>query len=753
MKAQNKPFAVLHAAILVLYFFGQVTLGQQEPVKSQEASDVLRISAELVQTDVMVLDKQGRFVDGLKKEDFELRADGQPVDINFIDRVIAGSPREEAQIQAARGAAARTDSPVAFRSVTRGRSIIFFLDDYHLSAQSVEKTRKFIQQFIEKDMGPLDQVAIASATGQIGFLQQFTDNKTVLRAAVARLSYRPYVIQDNEDVPMTEYQAIRINSGDRDALTYYTNELMKNTNFKSPGGQLGPPVSGPAGGRLAISDGKNKSSGISREMAESQVKRRAEYLIKQSVNVTSNTLATLESLMRSSSQYPGRKLVFLVSDGFYLINNVSGAQDWVRRITDAATRAGVLIYSMDARGLTNTVDATDKRFDPEGKLSRMNIGELSSSQDALNALAEDTGGRALFNSDTFSDAISRALRETSTYYLLAWKPMSESQKGGRFRKIEVSIKGRPELSVRVPRGYLESDPKAARTSEQKSATNAPGKTETLKPVEAAFQDAMTSFAPKRGLPTIVSATYLDTPNNGALLTASMQVAIEGLAFGQDGKRQATLDIAGVVLTDQGKPAASFKTRLNVSPLSVDPAKPDTSSVIYNYRTPLKPGIYQVRVAARDDGNGKVGSSMQWVEIPDLSQKRLTLSSLLVGGQLVSSADKKAEATNQPIQFSVDHRFRRTSHLGFWIFIYNAQRDSRSEPDVSAQVQIFREGQVIVTTPQRKLSTSGMDDLARIPYGGDFALSGLPPGRYILQITVTDRIANTSASQRTSFDVD
>lgn len=143
--------------------------------------------------------------------------------------------------------------------------------------------------------------------------------------------------------------------------------------------------------------------------------------------------------------------------------------------------------------------------------------------------------------------------------------------------------------------------------------------------------------------------------------------------------------------------------------------------------------------------------MQWIEIPDLTKKRLTLSSLLIGGQLIASAAQK-EGDAQ-VQFSVDHRFRRSSRLGFWIFIYNAGRDAQGQPDVTAQVQIFRDAQSIVTTPPRKLSMAGMTDMGRIPYGGDFALSGLTPGRYVLQITITDRVANASTSERTSFTVE
>jgi len=90
-----------------------------------------------------------------------------------------------------------------------------------------------------------------------------------------------------------------------------------------------------------------------------------------------------------------------------------------------------------------------------------------------------------------------------------------------------------------------------------------------------------------------------------------------------------------------------------------------------------------------------------------------------------------------------------------MFIYNATRNATSSPvpDVTAQVEVFRNGTPIVSTPVRILSMEGMTDLARIPYGGQFPLEALQAGRYELKITIVDRLANASASRRLQFQVD
>src|SRR5205807_651576 len=202
-----------------------------------------------------------------------------------------------------------------------------------------------------------DQVAIASPSGQIGFLQRFADTKAVMRAALARLNHRPYTARDSESITMTEYTALRIDQGDKDAINYYAEELLKATNFSSPGGGLGPPRGGPAAITRPTSGG-SQPNGMTREMAERSVKERALVLLKQSSAVSVNTLTTLESLMRSSAQMTGRKLVFFISDGFYLNDRNTAFGDKLKQITDAAIRAGVVIYTIDARGLVSETDAS-----------------------------------------------------------------------------------------------------------------------------------------------------------------------------------------------------------------------------------------------------------------------------------------------------------------------------------------------------------------------------------------------------------
>src|SRR3989440_4631483 len=117
---------------------------------------------------------------------------------------------------------------------------------------------------------------------------------------------------------------------------------------------------------------------------------------------------------------------------------------------------------MDARGLVASLTdaSSDVAFDPSGRLERASSGELLASQDAMNALAKDTGGRAVFNTNGLDTGLSNALKETSVYYLLAWRPEHAAQASGKFRRIAVTVPTRPDLTMRVRQGFYDLEPAA-----------------------------------------------------------------------------------------------------------------------------------------------------------------------------------------------------------------------------------------------------------------------------------------------------
>jgi len=712
---------------------GNFSAPAQQPQKPAD-DDVLRVKTELVQTAVTVVDKDGRFVDGLSRDQFELVVDGKPRPINFFEQVTSGSPREQ-QLTAVGKAADPTTKPVS-EAVVKGRRIIFFIDDSHLSPDSMNRTRLMLRQFLDRGMTSKDTVAIVSASGQIGFLQQFTNNKTVLEAAMGRLNPRMYDARGfgTGNTRMTEYLALSIENtkSDNKVQAYFIGECLK---------QNMPSKRSPAYGVLIAA---------LKRTCETDVRSSARAVLMQAGDITRSMYSSLENLIRSSARAPGRKLAFFISDGFLMDLGPAAAnlRDKLDRVIDAATRAGVVVYTIDARGLNTNTDVDVGNTRPrtgsgDPGLDMAMIGEIAATQDAMNGLSGDTGGRALRNMNYFDRWVEQVLDETSNYYLLAWRPESDEEKAPKFRHVQIRVIGHPELTARAPKGYVTgSQPTetAAKTIPKQAANHVA----TVE--DAEIRDALSDYYPSAGLPTALSLTYLNTPTNQTVLTSSMQVATGRLAYGSDGQQPASLRLAGVVLNDKGKIASSFKNQLNVKPLS---GQTDAGSIFYNEHTPLAPGIYQVRVAARDEKSGRVGSAMDWVVIPDLTKKQLTLSSLLLGGQVLEATSSNNGAAQ--IQLSVDHRFARSSHLGYWVFVYNAKRDGAGATNLTVQSQVVRDGKVVLNGPARKIN-SGLDDLDRIPFGEQIALSNLSPGTYDLRVTVTDAIGGTSINQTVDFSV-
>jgi VWFA-related protein len=729
MRPQNKHDPILTAILLILCLGGQAALGQQETAKPQSSDEFLRINTELVQTRVTVFDKQGHFVDGLKKEDFELRVDGRLVPISFFENIVAGSHKD--RLATVPG----TNESTRVTGATSGllflqRTIIFFLDDRHLSLDSLGRTRKTLSDFIDKEMGQNDLVAIASASGQIGFLQQFTDNKDILRAAIGRINHVPYVVTDyggNPGSPMTENMALTIErKDDPNVFEFYVQDCLK----------FAPRVTGLERASM-------------RRHCEVEVQNRARQIVLQAGTVTSSTYYSLETLLRSAERMPGSKLAFVVSDGFLADTGPRGpiASNQLGRITDEARRAGVVIYTIDARGLVSgSLDATGNvPLDPNGRLENANLREIAASQDALNALAADTGGRALRNQNYFDQFINDALAEASRYYLIAWRPEGNDEKTETFKKIQIGVLGRPDLTVRSARRFV-SNRAIASTKKKRATEEEKGTAKPEQKADADLRGALKDFYPSQGLPIQLSLIYLDTPTSGTVLTSSVQAPTEVLSYGNQGRDPAQLSIVGVVLNDQGKLAASFKTGLKVNPSSSSEGDQSPSTVIYNYRSPLKPGIYQVRVAARDDHSGILGSAMQWIVIPDLSRRQLSLSSLIVGIENVTN--KTAEAGG--IQWSVDKRFVQNSHFKFMTFIYNsAQPVSKN---LAARVQVYKDGQAVISTPFKTVVADREGDPKRVPFISEINLAELQAGRYILDVTVEDRTSQKTASQHTAFYV-
>jgi hypothetical protein len=366
------------------------------------------------------------------------------------------------------------------------------------------------------------------------------------------------------------------------------------------------------------------------------------------------------------------------------------------------------------------------------------FGEDTAVQDPLTQLAADTGGKALLNANDLNQGVKRALQESDDYYLLSWRPESEAA-GKQFHRIQVSVKGHPELSVLVQRGFFNDQPPPAVV---RAVTDKP-KTEGTFPIDelaAAIQGKLNN----RSLPTYLTANYLDLPMRGASLSILMQMDNKnGSAHAND--KPAMIDVAGVVYNESGKVVGSFTNTLA--------PEGESQHITFLDQVDVKSGLYQVRVAARDS-EGLTGTASQWLKVPDLGSHQLALSSLLIGQRESNYSGAGDAVAIQKAQLKIDRRFVPGSRLRVLTYVYNAASGASGQsPQLNGRVDIFRGNEPVVSTPARAIETKGLEDTARIPYAGEFNLAALPKGHYRIRVTVIDLNAKSFASQEATFEIE
>jgi VWFA-related protein len=676
----------------------------------QQDDNVVRIKTELVQTDVNVVDKQGKFVDGARPEDFELTLDGKPQKILFFERVAAGTKRETNQLTAV-----RTNKLVTQVDSTdtddRVRTIFFFVDDAHLSLNGLTRARKSLLEFIDSRMRHNDQVAIVSTSGQIGFLQQLTNNKTVLKTAVSRLTTKPSGDGYPGKTHISEYMASRIINQNDQALYAY---LMESTKLEQ---QMG------AGSR----HGDHRTS--SSYSADPYLRNRLRQIEGQGRLSAKATLATLRTLLSTTASLQGRKLLFLVSDGFLVNQQDADVIELMRGVTEAAAQTSTVIYSIDLREATSgsSIDvSTNAPVDFSGRTSGLETSERTANRQPLQTMSDDTGGRTLLNPDSIADGVVQALDETANYYLLAWRPDVDEQRQGKGRLI-VTVKNHPDWRVRMRKKFY-----------QPVAESAPAKN-SMDPLHV----ALASPYPRRQAPVQMSVGYTMNPANNQTLKLSMQVEPQlFLAQLESDKHKAEVDVFGAAIDDRGV-IVTFKQVLTITPDALTRQSP----VIWHQQLTVPPGLYQLRVALRERETGWTGSALEWLVVPEYSKGALQLSSVFVASR--EMGDKTAANGPQPIKVSVDRSFKAGSILRYQTYVYPA---TDTPLDVEVLGEIRRNEQQVCAVPPVLVPINVNKDQPGLPFWSEIALTGLPPGNYVLMLTARDQKSHATASQEINFTV-
>ncbi len=684
----------------------------------------LPVSTEAVRIDVVVTDKGGRPRQGLTREDFVVLEDGHPQPITQFqacavpsiaavrtDPTKAESPRDESQ-----GATPAPYPP---------RYVVLAVDDIHIDTANLMRLKKTLDDFLQRAIPPEDLVALVTTSGVRA--QDFTSDRHTLRQVVGQLS-----VQDGRprqvDVPfIDEYQAERILLGDQEAL------------------------------RVAVEEIRARRSSPNM-VAEAMTVARQVHA--EAVASSRNTLETLDNVIRGMASLRGRKIVILVSDGF-----LSGLQSQgraafdMRRIADAGTRAGVIVYSLDSRGLqastpgTSASSRTPMMATTVGQRYQMSRASELAIHDAMNALAADTGGFLAAFTNNLSGALQKIMKDTEAYYLLAYEPTSKTRDGA-FRKIEVRLPGQRDARIRHRKGYFGPDD---RKGERAARKDGPGAGASAQPVEegirSAIREALGSLAPHDALRVLLSADFVSLEAAVSQVVVSGQVDLRGVPFTRTGDRRlATVDVGGAVFDEAGVEVASLAVERAALDLTDEAyAGALERGLEYQRAAAVKPGRYRVSVAVREDGSGKIGSATRWVEVPDLAGGKLALSGLF----LMKEDDSASRTTSAPgdgpplrgIQASPVYKRQENLHLQF--FAYNLGVTSGS---LVTQTEVWRAGAVLAVSRPEALKAPRGDGSHHV-HTRKIGLRPFEPGDYEVRVVVRDERTSAEALQRAAFVIE
>jgi VWFA-related protein len=674
-----------------------------------------RVGVDVVRIDAVVTDKDGRVVSDLTPADFELRQDGdiQPVTLaQFVPVATSSDPGvQHAGAFRARPVVPAIDRPpTSPRPLSRHevqRSIALVVDDLSLSVESFAPTQRALHKFIDTDLQPHDLVALVRTSSPGGMLQPFTADRRLLHAQIDALRWS--LNSRNGVEPFSPIQGSMIT--------------------------VGMPAHGAGMGEQDF----KLVEDLRRQMS------------------ASGTLGALNLLLRGARDLPGRRAMVLLSEGFEIMRTdhgvwmpetrVRGALD---RVIEQATRAGVVIYGVDARGLQtggllasdNTVSSQEQSI-AQKSLERARF--LVDTQEGMSYLAEQTGGFAVLNTNDLAAGIRRATDDVRSYYVVGFTPaegtFAKEGKTPRLHKISLKAK-RPGLKVRTRKTFFGvSDP------------DVPLAPPT--PAEALRGAVMSPFATTE-IPLKATTLPAYSPAAGTFVRALLHIDGSVLSFtpGADGRRTADVDVLGMAFDQEGQEVGHLSTGFSLALTDHADQQSLEDGVVYVLRVPIpRPGAYQVRFAVRDRHTGALGSVGEFVQLDDIARGEFALSGIVIGENAAAADAKPAEGLDTAglLRQQARRVFGAGTNLSFAYEVYNASAPVEASASVwSGERKVFAGAPDTLTPPKEA--------------GPRFAAAGglklgdkLPPGEYVLQVVARTRDPQDkgkahSATQRVQFEV-
>jgi VWFA-related protein len=663
---------------------------------------IISTTTQLVVETVFVKDKKGNPVPGLKKEDFVVAEDGKPHDIKIFDyEELSETATVDANVDIeSKLEKKKEETPKApeVKSLTANQISPEKPGDLKY------KDRRLLVLFFDMTAMPIPDQLRAQKEAQKFLKDKMTPSDLV---AIMTFTSDVNVIQD-----FTE---------DRDLLS----KDIKNLSVGS--GQ---------GFDEATSDDSTSDTGAAFVEDDSEF----------NIFNTDRQLTALETAVKMLGSLNEKKALVYFASGITKNGFDNDAQ--LRATINAAIRANVAFYTVDARGLVATAplgDATKTSPGGSGMYSgssaRAAQGNFQGQQETLSTLAYDTGGKPLLDNNELSMGITQAQKDVSSYYIIGYYSTNEKMDGA-FRKVDIKLKT-AALSTKLAALDYRHGYYASRTWNKFTSTDK----------ERQLTEALMLSDPITDITMAVEYDYFRLAKDRYFIPISLKIPGSELVLAKSGGAEKTvIDFIGEVTdTTTKRVVQNVRDIANIKLSDATATELAKRPIAYDTGFSLPPGKYKLKLLARENETGKIGTYQHDLIIPDLTteQVKLPISSVILSSQrtLLSEAvftaekDKKLLSLNPLYQDgkqmvpSITRVFTRNQEMYVYLEAYEPAATS-TEPIV-ATVTFYR-GKVKAFQTDPLQVTDGLNAKTKaVPLRFSLPVSSLRAGNYTCQVSVFD----------------
>jgi VWFA-related protein len=671
---------------------------QNPPAAAPAGVAKFEANAQLVVETVSVTDKSGKPVEGLTAKDFTVTEDGVAQTISFCEYQkladdLVPVPAPAPTQVAANEPEKKADPVTQFQISPERPGDIRYKD------------RRLITLYFDMGaMPPPDQLRAQSAA--VKFLKE--QMRPADLVALMSFSDRLHVLQDFTD--------------DRDLLMQTVDKLF-------------------------IGEAQGFDQSTNDDSAADYGSAFGEDDAEFNIFTTDRQLSSLQTAVKMLGQLNEKKVLVYFASGLRL-NGVDN-QAQLQATTNSAIRANVTLFTVDARGLVAQAPLGDATRGSPGGLGMYSgssalafTNNFQKSQDTMYALAKDTGGKALLDNNDLSQGVVQAERSIGSYYIIGYYS-ANTNLDGKFRRIKIAYNGDPSAKLDYRQGYWAGKVFSKFTTVDK---------------ERQLHDALMLGDPITELTIAMEVGYFQLNSAEYFVPVAMKIPGSELALARRrGADHTLIDFIGEVKDEYNVTVANVRDKVDMK-LSGETAQQLAKQPIqYDTGFTLLPGTYSIKVLARDDETGRIGTFMSKFVIPNLNKEQLKIpiSSVVLSGQRMALTDAlftagkdKGPTVNPLIQDgqklvpSVTRVFSKSKDM--YVYLQAYERGAEKIQPLVAFVTFYRGQAKAFETPPLQVSDGVDNKLKTVPLRFSLSLNKLPPGKYNCQVTVVDPTAQKAA---------